>query len=197
MKLVIASNNAHKVREIKQILTPWFSEILSMREAGVELEVVEDGETFEHNAVKKAAEVQALLPGCAALADDSGLVVDALDGAPGVYSARYAGEPCDDQANNSKLLRSLAGVPAQKRGCRFVSCVALVRPNREPLVAAGFCEGQVGFEEKGTGGFGYDPLFVLPNLGKTYAEITPEEKNALSHRGAALRALHEKLERGE
>ena len=199
MKLVIASNNAHKVREIKQILSPWFDDVVSLKDMGVSVEVVEDGKTFEENAAKKAREVHALLPDCAALADDSGLMVDALGGAPGVYSARYSGvgpmgEGATDEKNNQKLLEEMKNVPDEKRACRFVSCIALVRPGKEMLLARGTCEGVVGHEEKGDGGFGYDPLFVIPELSKTYAEITAEEKNAISHRGAALREMHRLLE---
>lgn len=199
MKLVIASNNAHKVREIKQILSPWFDDVVSLKDMGVSIEVVEDGKTFEENAAKKAREVHALLPDCAALADDSGLMVDALGGAPGVYSARYSGvgpmgEGATDEKNNQKLLAEMKNVPDGQRACRFVSCIALVRPGKEMLLARGTCEGVVGREEKGDGGFGYDPLFVIPELSKTYAEITAEEKNAISHRGAALREMHRLLE---
>lgn len=192
-KLVIASNNTHKIAEIKAILQPYFSLICSLGEVGLDVDVVEDGETFEANARKKAGEIVALLDGCAVLADDSGIVVDALDGAPGVYSARYAGQGHDDAANNNKLLRALHDVPDERRGCRFVSCVALERPGREAICAMGICGGRVGYEPRGVNGFGYDPLFVFTELGKTFAQLSAEEKNRYSHRARALAALREKL----
>ncbi len=194
MKLIIASNNKNKIAEIKKILSPWFEEILSMREAGVEAEVEEDGKTFEENALKKASEIQKLLPGCAVLSDDSGLEVDALGGEPGVYSARYAGGHGDDLANNQKLLKNLENTPDDARTARFVCAVALVREGKAPIVLRGESEGVILRAPRGTGGFGYDPLFYVPRFQKTYSELTPDEKNADSHRGRALRKLHEVLQ---
>ena len=136
MRLIIASNNAHKVREIKEILGDYFSEILSLKEAGIAIDVEEDGETFEQNALKKAQEVLKIADADAALSDDSGLMVDALDGAPGVFSARFAGEGHDDAANNAKLMDMMRLVPEEKRTARFVSAVALARRGKEPMVAA-------------------------------------------------------------
>lgn len=193
MQLVIASNNAHKIEEIRAILAPWFEDIRPMGELGIHVEVEEDGDTFAANAAKKATEIAALLPGCAVLADDSGLCVDALNGAPGVYSARYAGEGHDDQANNDKLLAALADVADEDRGARFVAAIALVRPERPLLQVEGHCEGRIGHRPNGENGFGYDPLFLLLEQNLTFAQLSPEEKNCISHRSRALSALHEAL----
>ena len=192
MKLLIASNNAHKIREIKQIFGDLFEEILSLREAGVTADPEETGETFEENARIKAETVLALT-GCAALADDSGLAVDALGGAPGVHSARYCGRHGDDDANNALLIQNLSHVPAP-RTARFVSAVALARPGRETLIRTGKCEGTVGFAPKGHNGFGYDPYFTPLGMDKTFAELPGEVKNGMSHRARALAALRKALE---
>ncbi len=196
MRLVIASNNAHKVREIKEILGGYF-DIYSQREAGIDLDVVEDGDTFEINAMKKAEEtLQAAGPDFdAALADDSGLIVDALHGAPGVYSARYAGEEHDDEANNDKLLRDMLGVPDEKRICRFASAIALARRGRETLCVTGYCEGRLLHAGSGENGFGYDPLFYYEPMKKSFAELSAEEKNGISHRRMALVKLQEALQK--
>ena len=191
MKLIIASNNAHKLIEIKAILGDHFGEILSMREAGIEHETVEDGNTFLENAVKKAREI-AQISGCCALADDSGLCVDALDGAPGIFSARFAGVHGDDEANNDLLLEKLKD--RTDRGAPYSCARALVYPDGRVLTAEGYLYGEIGYERRGHNGFGYDPLFVLPERGCTTAELSPEEKNAISHRANALHALVEKLE---
>ena len=194
MKLIIASNNAHKLVEIKAILGDYFGEILSLREAGIEHETVEDGETFLANAEKKAREI-AELSGCCALADDSGLCVDALGGAPGIYSARFAGEHGNDAANRRLLLERLQGVT--DRGAHFTCAIALVRPDGSEVTAEGKFYGEIGTEERGSNGFGYDSLFYVPKLGMTNAEMTSEQKNAVSHRALALKELVEKLDRGE
>lgn len=190
MKLIIASNNAHKLEEIKAILGDHFGEILSLREAGIEHETVEDGETFLQNAEKKAREI-AEISGCCALADDSGLCVDALGGAPGIYSARYAGVHGDDEANNDLLLKNLEG--AEDRSAHFTCAMALVWPDGRELTAEGYIYGVIAKERAGTNGFGYDPLFYLPERGCTTAQLSPEEKNAISHRGNALHELVRKL----
>ena len=186
MKLIIASNNAHKLTEMKAILAPFFDDVQSMREAGIEHETVEDGETFMGNAVKKAREL-AEISGCCAIADDSGLCVDALGGAPGVYSARYSGVHGDDKANNAKLLRELDGV--EDRGAHYTCAIALVWPDGRLLTAEDYLYGEIAHDERGSNGFGYDPLFLLPEQGLRTAEISPEEKNRISHRGKALRAM--------
>ncbi len=190
-RLILASNNAHKLREIREILGSRFEEIVSLREAGIEHETVEDGETFLENARKKAREI-AEISGCCALADDSGLCVDVLDGAPGVYSARFAGLHGDDKANNRLLLEKLQGV--EDRAAHFTCAMVLAYPDGREISTEGYFFGQIGFEEKGENGFGYDPLFFVPEFGCTSAELSPEQKNAVSHRGSALRALVAKLE---
>ena len=186
MKLIIASNNNHKLIEIKAILGGLFEEILSMREAGIEHETIEDGSSFMENAVKKAKEI-AELSGCCALADDSGICVDALDGAPGIYSARFCGHRGDDEANNRLLLKKLEG--REDRGAHYTCAIALVYPDGRQVCAEGYMYGQIGYEEKGENGFGYDPLFFLPEYGCTAAQLSPEQKNQISHRASALHAL--------
>lgn len=186
MQLIIATNNAHKLTEIRQILGGRFSSIVSLREAGIDHETVEDGTTFMQNAEKKAREI-AQISGCCALADDSGLCVDALDGAPGVYSARFCGVHGNDLENDRLLLARLQGEP--HRGAHFTCAVALVRPDGSALRAEGRVYGLIAREMTGENGFGYDPLFYLPDYGCTLAQLTAEEKNAVSHRGIALRRL--------
>ena len=194
MRLIIASNNAHKVREIKEILGDYFSEILSLKEAGIAIDVEEDGETFEQNALKKAQEVLKIADADAALSDDSGLMVDALGGAPGVYSARYAGEGHNDADNNRKLMEDMKNVPDELRSCRFASAVALARRGRETLCVIGYAEGRLLHEARGENGFGYDPYFFYPPLGKSFAELSADEKNAVSHRSRSLALLEEALQ---
>ena len=190
MKLILASNNAHKLGEIRAILGGEFEEILSLRQAGIDHETVEDGQTFLENAEKKAREIMEL-SGCCALADDSGLCVDALDGAPGIYSARFCGRHGDDAANNRLLLEKLQG--REDRGAHYVCAIALARPDGSLVEAEGYLYGQIAHEEVGSYGFGYDPLFYLPDYGCTGAQIPPEEKNRISHRAQALHRLVEKL----
>lgn len=190
MKLILASRNRHKIREIERVLHTvgvQGVELLSLDDIGYAGDIEENGTTFEENAVIKASVPAAL--GYYAIADDSGLVVDVLDGRPGVYSARYAGEPCNDANNNAKLLAEMDALPDGKRGARFVSVIAFVDPAdpTHPHLFRGECEGVMLREERGHDGFGYDPLFYLPQLGKTYAEITTEEKNGVSHRGKSMR----------
>lgn len=190
MKLILASNNAHKLREIKEILGGCFVEIVTLREAGIDHETVEDGETFLENAAKKAREI-AEISGCCALADDSGLCVDALGGAPGVYSARFAGVHGDDAANNALLLEKLQNVT--DRAAHFTCAVVLAYPDGREISAEGYFYGEIAHAPAGENGFGYDPLFYLPEYGCTSAQLSPEEKNRISHRGNALRALLKKL----
>ena len=190
MKLIIASNNAHKIGEIKKILSSEFEEILSLREAGIEHETVEDGTTFMENALKKAREI-AEISGSCALADDSGICVDALGGAPGIYSARFAGEHGNDEANNLLLLERLDD--KSDRSAHYTAAVALVYPDGKEVTAEGYMYGKIIHAPRGTGGFGYDPLFVLEGEERTVAEMTPEEKNAVSHRANALMLLLDKL----
>ncbi len=191
MKLIIASNNAHKVDEIRQILKGCFTQISTLAEAGLDIDVVEDRDTLCGNAHKKAAEVFAALEGRLShgdgvLADDTGLLVDALNGAPGVYSARYAGEGHDDVANRAKLLAELAATPMCERTAHFATAMSLIRVGYGDIEATGRVYGRILTSERGTGGFGYDSLFYYEPLGKTFAEMTAEEKNSLSHRKNAL-----------
>lgn len=186
--LVLATRNAGKIKELEALLAGYGLHVLGLGDFPDIGEIEETGVTFAENSLLKARTV-AQATGLVALADDSGLVVDALHGAPGVYSARYSGEGATDERNNSKLLDVLKDVPEEDRGCRFVSVVAAVAPNGAELVAEGRWEGRVLFGPRGGGGFGYDPLFLDLELGKSAAELTPAEKNARSHRGRALRAL--------
>ena len=187
--VVLATRNRHKVGEIAALLADLPIRLLGIDEVAAGLALIEDRDTFEGNAYAKA-EQAAAATGLPSLADDSGLEVDALGGAPGVHSARYAGEPSDDARNNDRLLRELAGVPAEKRGGRYRCVAAWVDPRSGSRRAfSGSCEGQILETPRGTGGFGYDPLFLIPALGKTMAEIDQNVKNRLSHRAAAFRAL--------
>ena len=192
-KIILASDNGHKLEEIrryfKEAEIP--AEIIPLRDSGFSGEIVEDGETVEENALIKARTV-ALATGCAAIADDSGLEVDALHGAPGVYSARFAGVHGDDNANNAKLLQELDGIPDCKRTARFVSVICVYREDGASVSVRGTAEGLILTEKKGSGTFGYDPLFYYPPFGKTFAEMDGSEKNSISHRGNALALLMEK-----
>ena len=193
MKLILATNNAHKMREIFEILGAEFPDMVTLKQAGLEIDVEEDGSTFAENAIKKAEEVLKFSGYPAALADDSGLIVDELGGAPGVYSARYAGEGHNDADNNAKLMRDMANVPTERRTCRFASAVALARKGKETICVMGYAEGILLTEARGQNGFGYDPYFFYPPFGKSFAELSAEEKNAVSHRKHALEALLEVL----
>lgn len=194
--VVIASNNAHKAQEIAEALDFPGWEFGTLRQLGIQSDPAEDADTFLGNARIKARAAHEASGGKAVLADDSGLEVDALDGAPGVYSARYAGEDATDADNNAKLLSALADVPDRDRTARFVCTLVLIDEDGSETVARGTVEGRIGHAERGSNGFGYDPLF-LPDVfadGRTLAEALPEEKNAVSHRGNALRELRSKLE---
>ena len=193
MKLILASNNKHKIKEIKAILGERFDEILSMREAGIEHETVEDGKTFLENAAKKAREMRDI-SGYAALADDSGICVDALDGAPGIFSARFAGENGghgDDEANNDLLLERLKYV--KDRGAHYTCAMFIAFPNGDEVSAEGYMYGEILTERHGTGGFGYDPIFKPEGYSCSVGELTDDEKNKISHRSRALEALLLKL----
>jgi XTP/dITP diphosphohydrolase len=190
MRFVLASNNARKLEELRQILSQMGHEVLSQREAGLNLTVEETGTTFEENARLKARGASDAL-GLPVIADDSGLMVDALDGAPGVYSARYGGEGLDDRGRNALLLKNMEG--KENRSARFVCCICCRFPDGREIAARGECPGQILEGSRGKDGFGYDPVFYMPEYGKTMAEMTPMEKNAVSHRGRALERLAAEL----
>lgn len=192
MEIVIATNNKGKAKEIKDILKDLNAEIYSLKDKGIDIEIEETGETFEENAFIKAEEIFKLTNSIV-VADDSGLEVDVLDGAPGVYSARYAGENATDKETYEKLLRVMEGVPYEKRTARFVSVVAVILPDGTKKSLRGECEGVIINEPKGEGGFGYDPVFLVPEYNKTFSELTLEEKNAVSHRGKAFNKLKDFL----
>ena len=191
-KLIFATGNKDKLREIKEILAGMDIEILSMKEAGIDIDIVEDGKTFEENALIKARAV-CKASGELSLSDDSGLEIDALGKEPGIYSARYMGEDTSYDIKNNNLIERLEGIPDEQRTARFVCAMAAVFPDGTEKTFVRTMEGRIGYKIAGEYGFGYDPIFVLPEYGKTSAEISPEEKNAISHRGKALRALAEYL----
>ena len=197
-KIILASNNQHKIGEIRSILKDLDFDIKSLKDENINIEVEEDGKTFEENSLKKAKEIAAYLKERGenefiVIADDSGLEVDYLNGEPGIYSARYAGEHGDDYANNAKLLEKLKGVPAINRSGRFVCVIALVDNNDKHISIRGEGEGRIKEELSGTEGFGYDPLFYYEPLKKTFSEMSSEEKNKISHRGEALKKLRKEL----
>lgn len=193
-RMIFATGNENKMKEIREILGALPLEILSMKEVGVSADIVEDGKTFEENALIKARAI-CKLAGEMVLADDSGLEIDYLNKEPGIYSARYMGEDTSYHIKNKSLIDRLEGVPDEKRTARFVCAIAAVFPDGKELVVRGTVEGIIGYEEKGENGFGYDPIFYLPERGCTTAELPPEEKNSISHRGNALRLMKDLLER--
>lgn len=194
-RFIVATKNRGKLREIEEILADFPFEVISMEKAGISLEIEENGSTFEENAVIKARTVSKI-SGEIVMADDSGLAVDFLDGAPGIYSSRFAGEVATDEEKNLKLLGLLEGVPFEKRSARFVCAVAVVFPDRRYFTVNGTCEGYIGIKPAGANGFGYDPLLYIPGQGKTVAELDSGIKNAISHRGKALRLMVEELRKG-
>lgn len=196
-KVIFATGNAGKMREIRMILEDMNVEVLSMKEAGLDPDIVEDGTTFEENALIKARAVAACLAEDAiVLADDSGLEIDYLNGEPGIYSARYMGENTSYRIKNAELIRRLEGVPKEERTARFVCALAAASPesvSMEDFVIRGTIEGYIGWEERGENGFGYDPIFYVDEYGCSTAELDSETKNLISHRGNALRLVKEKL----
>lgn len=192
-KIIFATGNAGKMREIKDILADVDAEIVSMKEAGIIVDIVEDGTTFEENALIKAKTVAKEAPGAIVMADDSGLEVDYLNKEPGIYSARYLGEDTSYTIKNQAILDRLAGVPKEKRTARFVCAIAAVLPDGRELVVRENMEGYIGDKIAGENGFGYDPIFCVEEYGCTTAELSEEQKNEISHRGKALRAMKEKL----
>lgn len=189
-KLIFATGNAHKMEEIRMILADCGYDIVSMKEAGIDADITENGTTFEENAIIKAEAIRDMT-GCLVLADDSGLEVDYLDKAPGIYSARFMGENTSYKIKNQAILDKLSGVPDEKRTARFVCAIAAAFPDGRTVTRRGTVEGIIAHEERGENGFGYDPIFFLPERGMTTAELSPEEKNSISHRGNALRLIRE------
>ena len=198
-KIIFATGNAGKMKEIREIMEDLQIPVLSMKEAGLEAEIVEDGTTFEENAVIKAKAIAGLSKcrneDVVVLADDSGLEIDYLNKEPGVYSARYMGEDTSYRIKNQNLIERLEGVPDEQRTARFVCAIAAVLPDGRVVTTRGVIEGKNGYEERGNNGFGYDPIFYLPDMSRSTAELTPEEKNAVSHRGNALRLMKEELQK--
>lgn len=202
-QIIFATGNMGKMREIRDILKNVDAEILSMKEAGIEADIVEDGTTFEENAVIKAKAVAGLLTehdggrykDAIVLADDSGLEIDYLNKEPGIYSARYMGEDTPYRIKNQNLLERLAGVSSEQRSARFVCAIAAVMPDGDVITTLGTIEGRIGDRAEGNNGFGYDPIFYVPELGCTTAQLSEEEKNRISHRGRALEAMETELKK--
>jgi XTP/dITP diphosphohydrolase len=194
MRIIFATGNKAKMREIREILSDTGYDILSMKEAGISADIVENGETFEDNALIKARAVSELAgtPDIV-MADDSGLCIDFLNGEPGVYSARYMGEDTPYDIKNAEILKRLAGVPKEQRTARFVCAIAAVFPDGRTLVTKGTIEGYIGDKPAGANGFGYDPIFYVDEYNCSTAEMSEEQKNEISHRGKALRAMRERL----
>ena len=192
-KIIFATGNEDKMKEIRMIVADEDYEILSMKQAGIDIDIVEDGKTFEENAIIKATAISKVkeAEGCIVLADDSGLEIDYLGGEPGIYSARYEGVDTPYEIKNRIILDRLKGVPDEERSARFVCAIAIAYPDGRVDTRRGTIEGRIAYEPAGENGFGYDPIFYVPELGKTTAELDPVEKNNLSHRGNALRAIKE------
>lgn len=192
-RIVFATGNEGKMKEIRMILADLKVPVISMKEAGISAEIDEDGKSFAENAEIKAAAIQKISRGDIVLADDSGLEVDYLNGEPGIYSARYMGEDTSYRIKNASLIERLNGVPDERRTARFVCAICAALPDGRMLHSRGSIEGIIGYEERGENGFGYDPIFYLPEYGCTTAELDPETKNELSHRGKALKAIKNQL----
>ena len=199
-KIIFATGNEANTNPTREILDglTFLGEkvqILSMKEAGIDIDIIEDGKSFEENAMIKARAVAGAAKEAIVLADDSGLVIDYLNGEPGIYSARYLGKDTSYRVKNANLVQRLEGVPDEKRSARFVCAIAAVLPDGRELSTRGTIEGRIGYEEKGLNGFGFDPIFYVPEIGKYTAELSDEDKNRISHRGKALRAMREELEK--
>jgi len=194
-KIILSTGNIDKIEEIKDILKDLPFSIYSKKEVGLgDLEVEEDGDTLEENAIKKAMAISERVDGIV-IADDTGLFVDKLNGAPGVYSSRYAGEDVSYEDNNRKLLKELEGTPSEERTAKFQTVIAIVTEDKKIKTVYGECRGRIGFEVKGSEGFGYDPLFIVDGYGKTFAQLGEEVKNKISHRAKALEKLKKELEK--
>lgn len=195
-RIIFATGNAGKIKEINMIMQDTGMEVVSMKEAGITVDVEENGSTYEENALIKARAVAACTDAIV-MADDSGLEIDYLNKEPGIYSARYLGEDTSYRIKNANLIERLEGVADAQRTARFVCAIAAVLPDGKELTTRAAIEGRIGYEEKGENGFGYDPIFFVPEFGKTTAELTEEEKNKVSHRGKALQLMKEELKRYE
>ncbi len=195
-RIVFATGNAGKIKEIQMIMADTDMEVISMKEAGINVDIEENGSTYEENALIKARAVAAFTNDIV-MADDSGLEVDALNKEPGVFSARYLGEDTPYSIKNAEIIKRLDGVPDEKRSARFVCAIAAVLPDGRELTTRATIEGRIGYEEKGGNGFGYDPIFYVPQFEKTTAELTEQQKNEISHRGKALRLMKEELKKYE
>jgi len=196
--IVFATNNKGKINEIRNIMADTGRQVMSMKEAGILVDPEENGSTYEENALIKARAAAGLgLANCIVMADDSGLEVDYLNKEPGIYSARYLGEDTSYRIKNQTIIDRLAGAAGEARSARFVCAIAAILPSGRELVTRAALEGRIGYEEKGSNGFGYDPIFYLPEYGKTTAELSEDEKNSISHRGKALQRMKEELEKHE
>lgn len=195
-RIIFATGNAGKIKEINMIMADTGMQVISMKEAGISIDIEEDGSTYEENAMIKARAVAAYTDDIV-LADDSGLEIDYLNKEPGVYSARYMGEDTSYRIKNANLMERLNGVPDENRTARFVCAIAAVLPDGRELTTRATIEGRIGYEEKGENGFGFDPIFYVPEFGKTTAELSEEEKNQVSHRGKALELMKEELKKYE
>lgn len=193
-RFIVASNNRGKLNEIKEILKEFPFEVISMKDVGINKEIIENGNTFEENAMIKAKEIFNIT-GEAVMADDSGLEVDYLNGAPGIFSSRFAGKGASDKDKNDKLLSLLKDVPFEKRKSRFVCAISVILPNRSNFTVKGICDGYIGLHPVGEYGFGYDPLFFMPEYNMTTAQMNAEFKNEISHRGRALKLMVEELKK--
>ena len=191
-KFIVATRNNGKLQEIREILADFDYEVLSVEEAGINKEIEENGTTFEENALIKAHDIWQMT-GETVMADDSGLEVEYLNGAPGIYSSRFAGDGATDNDRNKKLLELLEGVPFEKRKARFVCAIAVIHPDESNFIVRGTCEGYIALKPEGINGFGYDPLFYMPEFGMTTAQMKPEQKHNISHRGKALQKMINQL----
>lgn len=195
-RIVFATGNAGKIKEIRMIMEDTRMEVISMKDAGIRVDIEENGQSYEENALIKARAVAAFTKDIV-MADDSGLEIDYLNKEPGIYSARYLGEDTPYSVKNANLINRLEGVPDEERTARFVCAIAAVLPDGRELTTLATIEGRIGYEEKGANGFGYDPIFYVPQFDKTTAELTEEEKNQVSHRGKALQLMKEELKKYE
>lgn len=194
IEILFATSNAGKAKEVQAMFSDLDVDVKTLREEGIDIEIEENGQTFAENALIKAKAIAGMTDKIV-LADDSGLVVDYLNGEPGIYSARYMGEDTSYDIKNARILERMEGVPDDQRTARFVCAMAAIMPAGEVICTEGIMEGLIGYEMKGTNGFGYDPIFYLPEYGMTSSEISPEKKNEISHRGKALRKMQDELKK--